>query len=62
VEGVGAEEAYFTSLPDSVVKDDLTPSLSLIARVIVTGYAVPAGVIEKQLARRYLGGSGAWGE
>ncbi|XP_051179109.1 uncharacterized protein [Lolium perenne] len=53
VAGLGLLDSYFTSLPDSVVKDELEPSLSPIAHVVVTGDVVPADVIAKQMARRY---------
>ena len=50
--GLGVEEAYFTALPDSVVFDELAPTRSPTARVVVTGDAVAAEVIAKQVARR----------
>ncbi|KAK1631146.1 hypothetical protein QYE76_005461 [Lolium multiflorum] len=50
--GVGTYETFFTTLPDSVVKDDLVPNSSPVARVVVTGEAVTTVVIQKQMARR----------
>ncbi|KAM0918829.1 hypothetical protein ACQ4PT_008574 [Festuca glaucescens] len=52
VSGAGLVETYFTCLPDSVVRDELTPSQSPVARVVFTGDVVPADVIAKQVARR----------
>lgn len=52
VAGVGTYETFFTTLPDSVVKDDLTPNASPVARVVVTGDLVPSDMIQKQMARR----------
>jgi hypothetical protein len=52
VAGVGTYETFFTTLPDSVVKDDLVPNSSPVARVVVTGEAVTTVVIQKQMARR----------
>jgi hypothetical protein len=52
VSGSGLLEIYFTSFPDSVLKEDLALTQSPIALVVVTGDAVPAYVIVKQVARR----------
>jgi hypothetical protein len=52
VAGVGTYETFFTTLPDSVVKDDLAPNASPVARVVVSGDMVPSDVIQKQMARR----------
>jgi hypothetical protein len=52
VSGSGLLETYFTAFPDSVVNDDLAPTQSPIALVVVTGDVVPADVIAKQVARR----------
>ncbi|XP_071674305.1 probable histidine kinase 2 [Lolium perenne] len=41
-------ETYFSSLPDSVVHDELVPIQSLIARVVISGDAVPTDVVAKQ--------------
>jgi hypothetical protein len=49
--GTGALETYFTSLPDSVVDDDLVPSQSPVARIVTSGDEVPADVVAKQVAR-----------
>jgi hypothetical protein len=38
-------ETYFTAFPDSVVNDDLAPTQSPIALVVVSGDFVPADVI-----------------
>jgi hypothetical protein len=52
VTGSGLLETFFTALPDSVVREDLTPTNSPVARIIVTGDVVPADVIARQVARR----------
>jgi hypothetical protein len=45
-------ETYFTTLPDSVVHEDLVPTQSPVARVVISGDAVPADVVAKQVARQ----------
>jgi hypothetical protein len=52
VSGSGLLETYFTAFPDSVVNEDLAPTQSPIALVVVTGDEVPADLIAKQVARR----------
>jgi hypothetical protein len=52
VSGSGLLETYFTAFPDSVVSEDLAPSLSPIALMTVTGDVVPADVIAIRVARR----------
>jgi hypothetical protein len=39
----GLLETYFTAFPDSMVNEDLAPSLSHIPLVTVAGDVVPAG-------------------
>jgi hypothetical protein len=39
--GTGLLEIYFTAFPDSVIHDDLTPSQTSIALVMVSGNEVP---------------------
>ncbi|KAM0908010.1 hypothetical protein ACQ4PT_015726 [Festuca glaucescens] len=48
----GLLETYFTSLPDSVVDEDLVPSQSPIVRVVISSDVVPADIVAKQVARR----------
>jgi hypothetical protein len=45
-------ETFFIALPDAVVRDELTPTNSLVARVVVTGDDVPAESVARQVARR----------
>lgn len=52
VTGVCLLESYFTTFPDSVVREDLAPSQSPIVRVVISSDVVPADVIAKQVARR----------
>jgi hypothetical protein len=47
VSGFGLLETYFTAFPDYMVNEDLTPSQSPIALVVVTGNVVPADVIAR---------------
>jgi hypothetical protein len=49
---MGQLESFFTTLPDLVVRDDLAPSPSPVARVVVSGGALAADVVAKQVARR----------
>jgi hypothetical protein len=42
----------FTALPDSFVREELTPTSSPVARVVVSGDAVPAVSVARQVARR----------
>jgi hypothetical protein len=53
--GTGLLETYFTLLPDSVVSDDLVPTQSPVARVVISGDDVPANVVAKYVTRRYTG-------
>jgi hypothetical protein len=48
----GLLETYFIAFPNSAVNEDLMPSPTHIALVVVTGDEVPAEVIAKQVARR----------
>jgi hypothetical protein len=50
--GTGQLETYFTSLPVSVVFDDLVPSQSPVAREVISDDELPADVVAKQVARR----------
>jgi hypothetical protein len=52
VTGMGQLDSFFTTLPDSVVRDDLAPCHTPVARIVVTGDAVSADVVAKQVARR----------
>jgi hypothetical protein len=47
----GLLETYFTTFPDSVVHEELTPSQTPIALVVVSDDEVLAEVIAKQVAR-----------
>lgn len=52
VTGSGLLETFFVALPDSVVREELTPNNSPVARVLVTGDMVSADVVARQVARR----------
>jgi hypothetical protein len=45
-------ETFFTAIPDSVVREELTPSNTPVARVLVSGDVVTADVVARQVARR----------
>jgi hypothetical protein len=51
VSGNGSEDTIFLQLPDSVYKPHLAPKCDPVAKVSITGVAIPAIAIETQLAR-----------
>jgi hypothetical protein len=44
-------ETYFTTLPDSVVNEELAPSRTPIALVVVSGDEVSANIVARPVAR-----------
>jgi hypothetical protein len=52
IAGSGLAETFFIALPDAVVRDELTPTNSPVARVVVTGDAVPVESVAGQVVRR----------
>lgn len=49
--GVGLNEAMFTQLPDSVFKEHITPSISPMGLVKISGGSVTAAVVETEIAK-----------
>jgi hypothetical protein len=51
VTGNGTEETIFIQMPDSVFKGHLAPKCDPIAKVTISGAAVPSTAIEAEMAR-----------